>query len=244
MHDLEQEFHSRGPWVTCFHINGKNYGGNYSAESDSRLKAFLETAPSPGRVLELGCLEGGHTLALAKSATEVVGVDSREENLERARWVACVQGVSNVHFLQANLESFSFDSLGQFDWVFNVGLLYHLPEPWALVEKLAAVATQMFLWTHVADEKGAKRQSGGYLGRFYQEFGVADPLSGMSGHSFWPTYPELRRMLADRGFEELELIQDEPDHPHGPAVTLVCRSAKRSNGPTVSSKAASAGLLQ
>jgi hypothetical protein len=30
-------------------------------------------------------------------------------------------------------------------------------------------------------------------------------------------------MLDDHGFKQTEIIQDEPDHEHGPAVTLVSR---------------------
>lgn len=226
VHHLQNEFARRGPWVTCFNIDGANYGGSYPAEADHRLQAFLEVAGSPGDVLELGCLEGGHTFPLARVARSVTAIDSRDENLQRARWVQSLLGVSNIRFAQINLETDPLDSLGRFDWVFNVGLLYHLPEPWKLLERLSLLGRSMFLWTHVAKERKARITHSGYTGCFYDEHGVADPLSGMSGRSFWPTYPELRRMLADCGFEDLELLQQEEDHPHGAAVTLICRSQR------------------
>jgi len=42
----------------------------------------------------------------------------------------------------------------------------------------------------------------------------------MSATSFWPTWDELKRMLADHGFARIEVIVDDPHHPHGPCVTL------------------------
>lgn len=219
---LEGEFSRRGPWVTCFHIAGQNFGGNYPAHADHRLQRFLQLAPEPGRILELGCLEGGHSFALSKWATEVVAIDSRSDNLKKARWIQTLLDVPNVQFVQANLETSALTPWGRFDWVFNVGLLYHLPEPWRLLQQIAEVAPRMFLWTHVSPEHKARQRRNGYRGTVYREHGVADPLSGMSGDSFWPTLEELRRMLQDAGFDAVQLLDEEQSHPHGPAVTLQC----------------------
>ena len=227
MRHLRQEFQRRGPWVTCFTVKGQALGGSYHAEVDGRLRQFLEHYPRPGRVLELGCLEGGHTFPLARVAEEVVAIDSRAQNLTRAQWVAEQLECPNILWIEANLETFALADLGRFDVVFNVGLLYHLPRPKLLLERLAAVADKMYLWTHVAPEEldGAVRD--GYRGMLYDEHGVGDPLSGMSESSFWPTLEELLRMLGDVGFVDCELLDLDEDHPHGPAVTLRCATCQQ-----------------
>lgn len=224
MTTLSDRFAELGPWVTRFEVDGASLGGSYSAERDDRLDYFFRVNPKPGRVLELGCLEGGHSLVLARRASHVVAVDARADNIERARFVQGFFGTPNISFVQADLEAFPLASLGEFDVVFNVGLLYHLPEPWRLLEQLALLAEHLFLWTHVAPWKWRSETVNGYRGVTYPEGGVADPLSGMSPTSFWPTRAELLRMLADCGFGQVEVLRDEPNHPHGPAILLAARS--------------------
>lgn len=226
MRQLAKEFKARGPWVTQFMIDGRLYGGHYHAATDARLATFFALYPKPGRVLELGSLEGGHTFPIARVADSVVALESRLANLTRARWLQERFGLSNITFQQANLESFDLRNLGTFDVVFNLGLLYHLPEPWWLVERLGQVAREMFLWTHVANPNGPIVKRAGYAGASYGEFGLADPLSGMSETSFWPLEEELERMLVEAGFDQVDKCDKEASHPHGPAILWRCRATR------------------
>jgi len=108
----------------------------------------------------------------------------------------------------------------QFDAVFCCGLLYHLPRPWELIEQIAQVTDSLFLSTHYAPDTQADTLRNGVRGMVYQEFGVADPLSGLSDESFWPTLDGLLAMLRARGFAETALMHHNMEHPHGPIVTL------------------------
>lgn len=230
---LHAEFEKRGPWVTRFVIDGVEYGGGSDAMKDVRVDQFFRFFPNAGRILELGSLEGGHTFNLASrpGADYVLGVEGRRENVERAEFVRGLLGVENVEFRTANLEEADLASFGEFDAVFCSGLLYHLPEPWKLIEQISRVSPNLFVWTHyargdVADSdlqvlKGARNTvRNGLEGWEYREGGLKDPLSGMSPSSFWPTLDGLRDMLKTHGFEEIHLIRDNPNNPHGPAITL------------------------
>jgi hypothetical protein len=179
----------------------------------------------------LGCLEGGHTLAIARAAIEVVAVDARPENISKARLMQRVYGAGNVRFVEADLDALDPAELGAFDVAFNVGLLYHLAAPWRLLAGLASSCRAMFLWTHVARSVVWGVRRGGYRGRLYREGGFADPLSGLSPRSFWPTQKELLRMIRDAGFGEIEILDLDHSHPHGPAVLLTCRSLHFGEGP-------------
>lgn len=214
---LAAEFAARGPWVTRFVIDGRSYGGSVAFD-DPRVEWFFERFPEGGRVLELGSLEGGHTFQLAARSARVTAIEGRPQNVERARFVQGVLGVENVEFVEADLEQTPLRTFGRFDAVFCSGLLYHLPRPWELIAQLGEVAPGVFLWTHYA--KTAKTTADGVAGIWYSEHGRKDPLSGLSRRSFWPTLPELRRLLAEAGLARIELVRDEPDHDHGPTVTL------------------------
>ena len=218
---LATEFAARGDWISRYRIHGCLYGGYFLCEDDPRLAAFLNRCPRPGRLLELGCLEGGHSVELAKAAEHVVALDGRERNLEHARWIQRLLDVSNVSFLHANLETYDLAGLGLFDQIFNAGVLYHLPRPWELVSRLVEIGRDMFLCTHLAPQ--AEVEQHGYQGIFFTE--REGPKSGMSERSFWLVRDDLLRMLADCGFEDIEIIKEFPTRL-GPYIWLWCRSEK------------------
>ena len=226
MKDLEREFQRRGPWVTRFTVEGATYGGKYDAGADNRLDLFRAQFPKAKRILELGSLEGGHSFAFARSpgVEHVVAIEGRRDNLERAQFIQGLLGEPRVQFIHANLEEFDLASLGSFDVVVCLGLLYHLPAPWELVQRISRVAPALFLWSHYAEPQRAKTVKNGYRGWIYPEWGFAfEPLSGMSVSSFWPTREEFLRMLADNGFPHQDILEEQPFHPHGPAFTLAAR---------------------
>jgi SAM-dependent methyltransferase len=220
--NLKREFKKRGRWVTKFVIDGQEYGGDYDAMHDWRLEQFFRFFPTPERILELGSLEGGHSFSLASrpSVKYVLGIEGRPSNVERARFVQGLLQVTNVEFVTANLETTDLAAFGRFDAVFCCGLLYHLPEPWKLIEQIARVSRNLFIWTHYAREGMVDATAHGLKGMRYREFGLSYPLDGMSPNSFWPTLDGLQEMLQEYGFHEIHLIEDTPDHPHGPAVSL------------------------
>ncbi|MFV0445917.1 MAG: methyltransferase domain-containing protein, partial [Planctomycetaceae bacterium] len=90
-----------GPWTTRFKLHGQTIGGGYEvSEDDPLLRMFIDRAPMARRVLELGCMEGGRTLPLARRAGHVVGVDARREHLQRARFIERELGITNTLFLE------------------------------------------------------------------------------------------------------------------------------------------------
>jgi SAM-dependent methyltransferase len=185
------------------------------------LAQFAARVGAPASVLELGSLEGGHSFALAKRGYTVTAVEGREENLARARYVQRLLDLP-VRFLHADIERNRLVEFGSFDTVFCVGLLYHLPEPWRLLDELPALAPRLFLNTHYA--RRAETEQAGLAGCWYHEFGLPDPLSGLSARSFWLTLPSLLRRLEQAGFDEIELV-DLPSNPNGPMVTLAASTA-------------------
>jgi SAM-dependent methyltransferase len=223
-HDpLRREFRSRGPWVTRFRIGDRTYGGKVDLVEDARIERFAAAFPDARSVLELGSLEGAHSISLARRVEHVVAVEGRHESIARARFVQELLGVANVTFVEADLETTPLEQFGRFDAVFCVGLLYHLPQPWLLLDQLAAVAPRVLLQTHYA--ASAEATVDGLPGRRYREHGRRDPLSGLSPSSFWLTLPALTGRLEQGGYA-VELLEDDPSHRHGPIVTVAARKAE------------------
>lgn len=221
MSSVEKGFQRWEPWITKFVIEGKAYGGGYDIAEDRRPGQFFRASLTPGEFLSWAVWRG-HTFVLAShpSVASVLGIEGRETNVERARYVQGLLGIKNVEFVTANLETTDLTTLGLFDAIYCCGLLYHLPEPWKLIEQTVRVSPHLFLSTHYASEEMADATAHGLRGRRYQEFGLSDPLSGMSPDSFWPTLEGLQGMLTAAGFQKIEIVEDLPQHPHGPIVNL------------------------
>jgi SAM-dependent methyltransferase len=224
--DIAREFERRKPWVTKFQIHDKEYGGSFDAMNDGRISQFFQYFPNVSTILELGALEGGHSFALANRPVvkRVTATEGRPLNMQKALFVQGLMRAEKVEFLQVNLENFDLLTLGTFDAVFCSGLLYHLPEPWTLIQRCAQVSPNLFLWTHYAGENEAEERVNGFRGKWHGEGGLGDPTSGLSKKSFWPTLGSLISMLTRNGFKTVHLIENELNHPNGLAITVAATS--------------------
>ena len=224
--NLLEEFDSRKPWVTKFTIHGVEYGGNFDALNDARIKQFFDSFPHVANILELGSLEGGHSFALAQNPMieKVVAIEAREKNIEKAKFIQNVIKDKKVEFIKADLEKTDLTRLGEFDAVFCSGLLYHLLKPWKLIEQCRKISSNIFIWTQYACENEAKKFSDGFRGKWYREGGWLDPLSGVSKYSFWLSLGSLINLLTENDYKHINIIENNLTHPKGCAVTL---SAKK-----------------
>jgi SAM-dependent methyltransferase len=92
------------------------------------------------RVLDLACLEGMYALELARRGAEVVAIEGREANIEKARFAAQALGIE-VDFQLGDVRDLGSDKHGQFDVVLCLGILYHLDanDLFAFVSQVADV---------------------------------------------------------------------------------------------------------
>jgi hypothetical protein len=220
--NLAEQFAELGPWIFQFRIAGRDYGGGISAVGDARVAQFIRFAPEAATILELGSLEGAHSFILAQhpGVKRVVALEGREANLRKARFVQELLQIRNVEFAQANLEHSELTRFGNFDAIFCCGLLYHLPEPWTLIEECPSIAPLLFIWTQYAAENEARDVGHGLRGKTHIEGGPHEPLSGMSPTATWLTLDSLQALLARSGYKKVEVIHDDPGHANGPAVTI------------------------
>jgi SAM-dependent methyltransferase len=215
-----------GPWITGFTAGGRNFGGQYFAEYDTRVRAFLNwlgpRRTDIRRLLECGCLEGGHTAALATALpdAQIFATEIRKENLDRASLLARVRDLSNVHFRIDDLEEPAASLEENYDAVVCIGLLYHLRDPARFLARCGRSAPILWLWTIYCAEAEAIVTEGSYRGRIYTE-PTAHPLSGVRAESFFPSLGSLLEMALAGGYQRIEVIEREmTKNGNGPAVLL------------------------
>lgn len=198
--DFAARVRALDPWWFRFEKGGHAFGGKVPRDTE-KVDLFFDWASRLGKVetiLELGAHEGNHSLQLAAGpgVKRVIALEGRPDNVSRARLVLEAFSTSTVDFRHYDLERFEPSEFPGVDAVFCSGLLYHLPEPWTLLERLAGVGRFLYLDTHYAAAE--ETRVGPYRGRWHPE--GPDPLSGLSPRSFWLTFLDLVLVLMQNGF--------------------------------------------
>jgi 2-polyprenyl-3-methyl-5-hydroxy-6-metoxy-1,4-benzoquinol methylase len=186
------------------------------------------------RVVDLGCLEGGYTVELARAGFDALGIEVRQSNFENCQRVKAGTNLPNLTFACDDVHNLA--KYGVFDVIFCCGLLYHLDEPRKFVDLMAQVCRRVVIIdTHVAETRrnGKFRlswvtENEGWAGRWYPE-GNSDrwryeaKWSAWSNRkSFWPMKRDLMQGLQQAGFTMvLECPIFDPDRELAHRVTIV-----------------------
>lgn len=227
------------PWQ-CFTVDaaGRRFGDRAwvgkreepQALPDRRIELLHSLIGLSGkRVLEVGCFEGVHTIALCERAGQVIAVDARVENVVKTL-VRCHFYGQAPDVRRCDVESrVDLAALGEVDVVHHVGVLYHLVDPVAHLKQLAALTrVGMMLDTHVArpNEAQAEYDSGGrrYAYRKLKESGVSDAFSGMYDHAKWLTCDALVALLRELGFASVD-VHEKRDERNGLRILLFAQRA-------------------
>lgn len=192
-------------------------------------------------VLEVGCFEGIHTIALAQRAAKVYAIDSRIENVVKTIVRSNLFGHTPVVTVCDLEKDADVQRLPEVDVIHHVGVLYHLKDPVTHLVQLGKLARGgILLDTHYATDEMAKKslELNGVTYRYhnYKEKGRDEVFSGMYDHAKWLMLDDIKRILSEIGFSDITIHKDEQQR-NGPRVTLyatrpsVMQSALRSPQP-------------
>lgn len=223
-----------GPWTTPidlgFGVTSCDPAADYTG--GTRMRRIVQlTEDVAGRrlegvkILDLGCLEGMISVALARRGAVVLGIEAREANLARACFARDALNLANLEFARDDVRNLSLQKYGSWEIVLCLGILYHLPGPdvFDLVGRVLEVTGRAaIIDTHVSGHDVNRKLLGPpvayahggntYRGRDYREF---DPesrhedrlkavWSSLDGRpSFWPTKASLFNLLERTGFSSV-----------------------------------------
>jgi 2-polyprenyl-3-methyl-5-hydroxy-6-metoxy-1,4-benzoquinol methylase len=229
----------RGPWIShVLRMANRYYQPptlRYSKYGeDQRIKYVAYFLDLRGlRTLEIGPLEGAHSVLLEKmSVRENVAIESREENLRKCKRVKEKYRLDHTTFLQHDLEQLysgqekpQFD--GPFDLVFCLGVLYHVPEPAKALAWFRSQANTLFLGTHYISEPREQadvtylRNGKSYRVKEWREGGLLDLTSGMSPVSLVPYEADLIEMIKDAGYSRISVLGKDYLQNATPHITIL-----------------------
>ncbi len=191
--------------------------------------------------LDIGCHEGFYSLAMARRGVRnVVAIDARPENLNRARFVSGAMGVDNVAYRQGRLETLAADFDRTFELTLFLGLLYHVEDPMRCLRQVAAVTGELcVLETQVVDEvEGYAEWGSREWTRPWQgiiavidetgEFDAGNRETGVSPMATCPSPKALLFMLKQAGFRRTEILQPPAGayEQHARGKRVVCAAWK------------------
>lgn len=190
--------------------------GEALLENSTRCQAALEILASilgkraaPPLVADLGCLEGGYSVAFARAGYDVTGYEARTENILCCRYVASSLMLPGLKFEQDDVRSV-LGRASEDTWhaVYCGGLLYHLEYPVAFLRDLGrATRRVLVVETHFSDHPDAVHED--HEGHWYQENLASRWAAVRNERSFWLTEDALMQAMREAGFGKVFR------HPYG-----------------------------
>ena len=251
--EIRQGIEELGPWFYRFEFGGGLETTPAIPESvvdifDTRLRmvnsaidAHFGDRLAGIECLDIGCHEGFYSLAMAKRGVgRVFGVDAREENLNRARFVARAMGLDAITYGPGRVETLAAEQGRTYDLTLFLGVLYHVEDPMRCLRQVAAVTGELcVLETQVVDEvEGYAEWGSREWTRPYQgilavidetgEFDAGNRETGVSPMATCPSPKALLFMLKQAGFSRAEILVPPPDayEQHARGKRVVCAAYK------------------
>ena len=157
------------------------------------------------RVLDVGCGPGWWGEALLAHGADVTFIDGRTENLAL---VHKRHPEVTTHLMNVETDPFPVQRA---DLVLCMGLIYHLADPAALFEKIAAISPRVFVETICMDQVG--------VNIVYINEHTDTPETSIGGRACRPTPRWVMRELRHAGYSEIEDVSDEfADRPPTPTL--------------------------
>jgi len=163
------------------------------------------------RGADLGCLEGGYSVELARLGfREVIGIEVRKANFDKCRFVKERLAFTNLTFV--NDDVWNLERYGIFDVVFCCGLLYHLDRPKQFLHLLASQTRRALLIKTATAHDSLEgtvlpevTTHEGLRGRWFSEAPIAKSETALwasweNTKSFWPEKGCLIEAIRAVGF--------------------------------------------
>ena len=163
-------------------------------------------------VLDLACSEGYFSFEFAKrGARDVLGIDARERNIEKAEFVRARLGLANCRFERGDVTEVDLGSRS-FEVVLLLGIVYHVEDPIRLIRRAAGAASRLLVIEtqltkpHAPIAYGWGSPVASYAPDYWamvREDPGTDDLSATRGFSLVPSASAVVSILREAGFRSI-----------------------------------------
>jgi MGT family glycosyltransferase len=166
------------------------------------------------RILDLGCGEGVYAIEAGLRGAQVIALDARTTRMDQGAACSKRHGLERIQFIQEDVRRVRRESLGAFDVVYFLGLLYHLdvPDVFSVLEHIFEMSNNLlvletiFCQTAKMQVKWRDRVYEGHHHREHEDEDSAEIRKSKllksidNTFSFRFTKESLERVLHDVGF--------------------------------------------
>lgn len=233
-----------------------NPGGLFD---DARIHWAIEQfgGIAGANILELGPLEGAHTYMLEKAgANSIMSVEANKLSYLRSLIVKEVMHLTRSWLLLGDFQEWLQNNSTRYDFVIASGVLYHMQDPLALLERIAARTDAFYIWTHYVSDEAMPRSDirrKAFLGgeETVMFHGIPVRLYRRSYHGAWRSKSfcggthdthrwvereDLLSAIRALGFDDVRVSHDEWDRPNGPSFSIFGRRTPRVVNPSEGSQ--------
>lgn len=233
MADLLEQVRDR-EWFYSFELPDGSltptyHGGELDAIHDTRwrmLEHTLDTTFPDGygdlRAVDLAAHQGWFATRMARAGLEAVTcVEQREQHVADSRLIAKALGHGDMQFIHSDIFDLDTETLGTFDVVLMLGLLYHLENPVGALRLARRLCRDLFvIETQVVPGMNGMVDFGSY--RFVRplkgSFGLIDeldethaPEAGATGICLVPSLEALTWLMDKVGFRDVTVLRPPAD---------------------------------
>lgn len=172
--------------------------------------------------LDLACHQGYFAVKLAQAGFQkICAVDARASHVEDCQLIADVLDLSNLTALRSDIFDLNRNSVGEFDVVLMLGLLYHLENPVGALRLARSLCRDCCLIeTQIVPGISGYVDYGSYefVRPLKGSFGIIDetdethgPEASITGICLVPSLDALHWILRKVGFREVQLLEPPPN---------------------------------
>ena len=234
----------KGEWASALPAGLGVRAGVIPLFEDARIQWLNQRFPVAGKtVLELGPLEGGHTWQLERlGAASILALEANTRAFLKCLIVKELLDMKLARFRCVDFMAYLESMPEPVDLCVASGVLYHMRQPVALLERVCRMADSLFLWTHYYDEAlirqnrdiafrfspGVPAEHGGFRHTLHRrEYGTGlfsrCSFGSNAAFSYWLSRDDILGALRHFGMTEIETQFEQTDHPHGPCFALIAK---------------------
>ncbi|WP_448955313.1 class I SAM-dependent methyltransferase [Labrys neptuniae] len=219
--------------------------GRLASYSDPRITWMIEQHGSLDgqHVLELGPLEGGHTVMLEQAGAFVEAVEANQLAYLRCLITKEIFGLSRSRIWLGDFVKWLESTQKTYDLIVASGVLYHANDPLGLIELIAERTDAVYFWTHFMDDRymppsdprrlvfarepelqsfhGLEVRT--YPRTYLNAARSAEFCGGPTDAHRWLHRDDILAALRAVGFTSIHLDHENPDHQFGPAISIFAR---------------------
>jgi len=235
----------KGTWTSALPPEYGVEAGGLASFDDVRVTWAASALPNGFRglsILELGPYEAYTAWQFERlGARSVTAIEASDLNYLKSLVVKEVTGL-RARFLFGDFMEYLERCPDRYDLVWASGVLYHSSNPLRLIAAIARVTDTVFLHTHYFVEGAAAsaharsffepardvraRAGGREITLHYKAYGQLKRgaySGGPAGYAYWLERDDILAALRDAGFGKIQIGNDDPGNPNGPALFLLAR---------------------